>query len=734
MCALGSVSGVNLLTVETVIQPTVRTHNTITITREEYTSTMDWVLAAPIAAVVSILFGGFLFYRVYQSPTGTEAAVRVQRAIAEGANAYLQILYTALVVVSAILALVLVFLFGWETALAYVLGALCSALAGYFGMQVALLANAKSATAAQGGLTKAFPVAFNAGGVMGMAVVGLAALGMSVIYLIFRDPEIVLGFSFGASSLALLAKAGGGIYTKTADIGADLVGKVELTLPEDDPRNPAVIADNVGDNVGDVAGMGGDIFDSYVASVVAVMILGSALHNADASIYSIGYVTLPIVFAAAGIFASIVGMFFVRTSEGQNPTRALNMGTYATCAVFAVLSLGVVLLLNVDIAVFWANVAGLIAGVVIGMTTDYYTSIDQVAVKNTAEASQTGTAINILTGFSYGLMSVVPPIIGIALATLIAYFVCQANGISGLYGVSIAAVGMLSITGMIVSSDAYGPIVDNAQGIAEMAGMDPDVIHVCAQMDAAGNTAKAITKGFAIGAAGLTVLALFAAYMETVGASSTVQELLGKGIDVTTLELLDPLVIAGVFLGSMMPPVFSAMLILSVGKNAFKMIEEVRRQVREIPGLLEGTADPDYASCVRIASQGALWELVAPGLLGFLAPLIVGFLLGPAALGGFLGGSIFVGLIFALLMANSGGLWDNAKKYIEDGALGGPGSDEHKAAVVGDTVGDPFKDTAGPSINTLITVMSLVATVFAPVIAKYSLPIVFRWYELPWFH
>jgi K(+)-stimulated pyrophosphate-energized sodium pump len=675
---------------------------------------MDWVFLAPIAAVVSILFGGYLFYQVKQAPIGTEKAAKVSAAITEGANAYLRILYVALVVIAAVLAIVLALLFDVPMALAFVFGAACSAVAGYFGMQVALMANARTATAAKDGLTVAFPIAFSAGGVMGMAVVGLAVLGMSVIYLLFRNPHIVLGFSFGASSLALLAKAGGGIYTKTADIGADLVGKVELTLPEDDPRNPAVIADNVGDNVGDVAGMGADIFDSYVASAVAVMILGAALVRENPGTYGLNYVALPIVFAAAGILASIVGMFFVRTGEGQNPTRALNMGTYATCAVFAVLSLGIVFLLGINMAAFWANLAGLIAGVVIGTTTDYYTSIDQQAVKNVAEASQTGTAINILTGFSYGLLSIVPPILGIAAATMIAFFVSEGMGMSGLYGISISAVGMLSITGMIVSSDAYGPIVDNAQGVAEMSGMDPDVIQVCAQMDAAGNTAKAITKGFAIGAAGLTVLALFAAYAETVGLAA--------------LDLLNPVVIVGLFIGSMMPPVFSAMLILSVGRNAFKMIEEIRRQVREIPGLLEGTADPDYASCVRIASQGALWELVAPGLLAFLAPLAVGFFLGPLALGGFLGGSIFVGLIFALFMANSGGLWDNAKKYIEDGALGGPGSDEHKAAVVGDTVGDPFKDTAGPSINTLITVMSLVATVFAPVIGRYALPIVFGWF------
>jgi K(+)-stimulated pyrophosphate-energized sodium pump len=682
---------------------------------------MNWVFLAPIAAVISILFGGWLFLRVQKAPIGSERTAEVTAAIAEGANAYLRVLYIALVIIAAILAVLLIFLFGWKMALAFIFGATCSAVAGYFGMQVALMANGRSATAAKEGLSKAFPIAFNAGGVMGMAVVGLAVLGMSVIYLLtinpatgMGDPQIVLGFSFGASALALLAKAGGGIYTKTADIGADLVGKVELGLPEDDPRNPAVIADNVGDNVGDVAGMGGDIFDSYVASVVAVMILGAALVERSPGTYSVGYVILPIIFAAAGILASIVGMFFVRTSEGANPTRALNMGTYATTAVFAVLAFGVIRLLGVNMATFWATLSGLLAGIIIGITTDYYTSIDQQMVKNTAEASQTGTAINILTGFSYGLLSIVPPILGIAIATLISYFVSEAMGMDGLYGISISAVGMLSITGMIVSSDAYGPIVDNAQGVAEMSGFDHDVIQVCAQMDAAGNTAKAITKGFAISAAGLTVLALFAAYAETVGLSG--------------MDLLDPLVITGLFIGSMMPPVFSAMTILAVGRNAFKMIEEIRRQVREIPGLLEGTAKPDYASCVSIASQGALWELALPGTLAFLSPLAVGFLLGPSALGGFLGGSIFVGLIFALFMSNAGGLWDNAKKYIEDGALGGPGSEEHKAAVVGDTVGDPFKDTAGPSINTLITVMSLIATVFAPIIAKWSLPVVFGWF------
>ncbi|MBL7200346.1 MAG: sodium-translocating pyrophosphatase [Anaerolineae bacterium] len=675
---------------------------------------MDWVLLTPISAIISILAGGYLFLQVRRAPTGSKEAAKVSRAITEGANAYLKVLYTALVAVAVIVSIALLILFGVWTAVAYVLGALSSALAGYLGMQVALMANAKSATAAKGGLSQAFSVAFSAGGVMGMSVVGLAVLGMGTIYVIFRDPNIVLGFSFGATSFALLAKAGGGIFTKTADVGADLVGKVELGLPEDDRRNPAVIADNVGDNVGDVAGMGADIFDSYVASVVAAMILATSLANKYPSTYDIRYVTAPLIHAAAGVIASVIGMVFVRRSQGNNPTKALNLGTYATCAAFALLSLGIVRLLGLNIAVFWANVAGLSAGIIIGLTTDYYTSIDREAVRRTAEASQTGTAINILTGFSYGLLSIVPPMLGIATATLAAYLVSEAMGMNGMYGISISAVGMLSISGMVVSSDAYGPIVDNAQGIAEMSGMDPKVIQVCAQMDAAGNTAKAITKGFAISAAGLTALALFAAYAETVG--------------LVYLDLLHPAVIAGALVGAMMPPTFSAMTILSVSKNAFKMIEEIRRQVREIPGLLEGTTDPDYASCVRIASQGALWELVGPGLLAFLAPLVVGFLLGPAALGGFLVGSILVGVVFGLFMANAGGLWDNAKKYIEDGHLGGTGSEEHKAAVVGDTVGDPFKDTAGPSVNTLLTVVALIATVFAPFIARMALPTLFGWF------
>ncbi|UCG45291.1 MAG: sodium-translocating pyrophosphatase, partial [Candidatus Bathyarchaeota archaeon] len=501
------------------------------------------------------------------------------------------------------------------------------------------------------------------------------------------------GFSFGASSIALFAKAGGGIYTKTADIGADLVGKVEMDFPEDDPRNPAVIADNVGDNVGDVAGMGADIFDSYVASIVAAMILGAVVMGVTG-------ILLPLLLSAAGVFASIVGTALVRV-RGNNPGAALNRGTYITCIAFGVFAYLTIYFLGVSMDYFYATIAGLIAGVVLGITSDYYTSIDRGPALTTAEVSKTGTAINILTGFSYGSISIVPPLIGIGVATIVSYW------FAGLYGVSIAAVGMLSITGMIVASDAYGPIVDNAKGIAEQSGLSEEVIKIADRLDAAGNTAKAITKGFAIGAAGLTVIALLAAYGEIVGIES--------------VDFMNPFVLTGALLGSFMPPLFSALTILGVGRNAHRMINEIRRQFREIKGLKEGKAKPDYAKCVDIATVGALRELILPSVLAIIVPLIVGFILGKSALGGFLVGSILSGLVFALLMANSGGLWDNAKKYIEDGNLGGKGSDAHKAAVTGDTVGDPFKDTAGPSINTLLVVMSLTASMFAPLIAVYAL-------------
>jgi K(+)-stimulated pyrophosphate-energized sodium pump len=618
----------------------------------------------------------------------------ISDAIREGALAYLKREYMTLSVFVIVLALILYFFISAETSIAYVVGSFCSALAGLLGMDIALKANVRTANAAKRGLNKAFSVGFYGGAVMGLAVVGLALLGISIIYYLFPDPGIVLGFSFGASSIALFAKAGGGIYTKTADIGADLVGKVEMNIPEDDPRNPAVIADNVGDNVGDVAGMGADIFDSYVASVVAAMILGAVTMSETG-------VLLPLIIAAAGIFASLIGTYFVRVKRGGNAGKSLNRGTYITCIIFGILSFIVIYYLNIDFGILYSIIAGLVAGIVIGITSDYYTSIDRGPALRTAEASKTGAAINILTGFSYGSISILPPLIGIGVATMISYY------FAGIYGIAMAAVGMLAITGMIVSADAYGPIVDNAKGIAEQSRLGKKVIKIADRLDAAGNTAKAITKGFAIGAAGLTVIALLAAYAEIVG--------------ITTVDLMSPIVLTGALVGIAMPPVFSALLILGVGKNAFRMINEVRRQFKEIPGLMKGKGKPDYAKCVDIATKGALKELVLPSVLAVVVPLIVGFILGKEALGGFLVGSILSGLIFALLMANSGGLWDNAKKYIEDGKFGGKGSDAHKAAVIGDTVGDPFKDTAGPSINTLLVVMSLTASMFAPLIAMYAL-------------
>jgi len=664
---------------------------------------MIWEIVALVAGVISIAVAAYLYKWTMSQQNGNPKMEAFSIAIQEGAAAYLKRLYQALGGLAVVIAIILVATIGLNTALAFLVGALCSGVAGYFGMYVSTRANARVAWAARSGLQKAFPVGFYAGGVMGLSVVGLALIGMTTLFVIFDDPNVVLGFSFGASSVALLAKAGGGIYTKTADIGADLVGKVEFGLAEDDPRNPAVIADNVGDNVGDVAGMGADIFDSYVASVVAVMILGFELFGSSQ------YVIYPLLLCAGGILASLIGMLFVRTGGSNDPGRALNTGTIATTIILAVVALGVVFALGLEnpMGVFLPTVAGLVAGIIIGFTSDYFTDIDQKSVQNTAKAAMTGPAILILEGFSYGLLSIVPSILGIAAATVAAWYLAEQFGIPGTYGVSIAAVGMLSISGMIVSADAYGPIVDNAKGCAETGEESEETIRVCDRLDAAGNTAKAITKGFAIGAAALTVLALFAAYIETV--------------DIVSLDLTQPGVIVGLFLGAMMPPLFSALTILSVGRNAFVMVGEIRRQFNDIPGVLEGKVKPDSARCVDIATRGALKELVLPGLLALVTPILVGLLLGVHALGGFLAGSIVTGIIFALLMANSGGLWDNAKKFIEDGAHGGPGSEAHKAAVVGDTVGDPFKDTAGPSLNTLITVMSLTATVFGAIIARYAI-------------
>jgi K(+)-stimulated pyrophosphate-energized sodium pump len=683
-----------------------------------------WIYIGIVLGLISIGVAIFLFYWVKRQDPGSARAQQVASWIRDGARSYLKRLYTALTLVAVVLGIVLAVIFslhlgeaanavkfdianGGKMAGAFVFGALCSAVAGYMGMGVAVEANVRTATAAKESLNKAFRLSFYAGSVMGLAMVGLAVIGMSVIYLLTHQPEAVLGFSFGASTLALLAKAGGGIYTKTADIAADLVGKVELGIPEDDPRNPAVVADNVGDNVGDVAGMGADIFDSYVASAVAVMLLGSTMANNPGQQYTI----LPLVLCTLGIVASLIGIQFVRVKENGRPGTALNRGTIITCIIFAAFVAALVLIGKMNLSILWSTVTGLVVGVVIGFTSDFFTSDQYKPVLETARVSGSGAAINIITGFSYGLISIVPSVIGIIIAMLVSYFVSEASGLSGIYGIGISAVGMLAISGMIVSADAYGPIVDNARGIAEMADMGQEVIERADILDSAGNTAKAITKGFAISAAALTVLALFAAYAEVIEAS-------GFAIQI---NLRDPLVVAGVLFGAMTPPLFSALTMLSVTHNAFDMIEEIRAQFRDNPGILAGTSLPDYAKCVGLAAQGALSSLILPAFLAVGLPLLVGFILGPNALGGFLGGAIFTGVIFALFMANAGGLWDNAKKYIETGKFGGIGSDAHKAGVVGDTVGDPFKDTAGPSLNTLITVMSLVSSLFAPVIAVFHI-------------
>jgi len=660
---------------------------------------MDWLIA-PVSSILSIALGLFLFGYVNSKDSGSERMREIAGAIQEGSRSFLKTEYTYLAVFVAIMAVLLSIFLNVKIGLTYVFGTLCSALAGVIGMEIAIKANVRTANAAKkGGLTSAFTIAFRGGAVMGLMVVGLALFGISVIYWLTGDPETVLGMSIGASTLTLFMKAGGGIYTKTADIAADIVGKVELGIPEDDPRNPAVIADNVGDNVGDCAGSGADLFDSYIAAVMSAMILGGASQLAHLE-------TVPLVFSGLGIVSSIVGVAVVRVGRGGDPGRALNLGTYVTCILFGVLTFAASRWFGYDLKIWGATVVGLIAGIIIGMTSDYFTSINRSPAVRTAEAAQMGAAINILTGFSYGLISVFPALLGIALGSAIAF------SLYGVYGVGMSAVGMLAIAGTIIAGDAYGPIGDNAKGIAEMSELGEGVIEITDQIDAAGNTAKAITKGFAIGAAGLTALALLASYREIV------RMLVGQTIN---FDLMNPLVMMGVFIGMAIPIVFSAMIILGVSKNAFRMIEEIRRQFREIPGLMEGTGKPDYAACVNIATKGALRELMPLIIFSISTTLIVGFVAGVRALAGYLSGAIFSGFFLAILMANAGGLWDNAKKHVEAGFFGGKGSDTHKAAVIGDTVGDPFKDTAGPSLNTLVTVISQIASLFAPLIIAYAL-------------
>lgn len=596
---------------------------------------------------------------------------------------------------------------------AYILGTALSAVAGKIGILVATLSNGRAAEGAQKGIKPAFLIGFRGGAVMGLLVVGCSLLGVAAVLLIAGDATILLGFSFGASSLALFAKAGGGIFTKTADVSADLTGKVELGIPEDDPRNPAVIADNVGDNVGDVAGMGADLFDSNVAAMASALVIAQSLTGGFANI------SMVFCYAILGLLASIIGIATARVGKHGNPTRALNSSTYVTTAVYLVLTaLATVIFEGFSWRIWGASAIGLLVGVIIGITTDYFTDDSKPIVRKVAHASGSGPAFTVLSGVSYGFISALPAMVGIAVSALVAYKLCEPMGAGyAIFGISMAAVGMLSIVGMIISNDAYGPIVDNARGLAEMGGLGEETIRTADELDSAGNTVKAVTKGFSISAAGLTVISLLGAFMSEANAALAAA---GKPL-ITGFDIMSPTVFFGILVGAVIPAVFSAMLILGVDKNAQRMVSEIHRQFNTIKGLREGTAKPEYGKCIDIATSGALRELIPAGLMTIIATLVVGFIGGPMAIGGFLLGNIVSGLLLALFMSNSGGLWDNSKKYVEAGNEGGKGSEAHKAAVIGDTVGDPFKDTAGPSINTQITVVSLVSSLVSSLFVAFSL-------------
>ncbi len=676
---------------------------------------MNPILIAVIAGVFGLACAGFMAFYVLKQAQGSEKIREISDAIKEGALVFLGREYRILAIFVVVVAIILgvIPLLGLWVALSFVFGAVCSGLAGYIGMNMAIRANSRTVAAAQKSLNQGLRVSFRSGAVMGMCVVGIGILGLSVLYFIFHNNldflKIIPAFGFGASGVAIFARIGGGIYTKAADTGADIVGKVEEGIPEDDPRNAAVIADFVGDNVGDVAGMGADLFESYVDSIIATM----ALSMVAFTVTMVKPLTpdtetawfLPMMVAAGGIIASIIGAFLVRV--GTKPEMgallaALRRGTFAASILTAVFAFLAVYFLRADLGIFWAILAGLVAGVLIGESTNYFTSYAYSPTRQISEASQTGAGTTITRGFANGLMSTLPPIILVAIAILVSHH------FAGIYGVAIAGIGMLSTLGITLATDAYGPVADNAGGIVEMSGLPPEIRERTDALDSLGNTTAATGKGFAIGSAALTSLALMLAYTQAVG------------IEFAELSLLDPRVIAGLFLGAMLPAIFCSMTLNAVGRTSFFIINEVRRQFREIKGLMEGKARPEYGKCVDICTKAALKEMLVPGLITVAAPITVGFILGPLALGGFLLGAIASGFVLAITFANAGGSWDNAKKWIESGYFGGKGSDAHKAAVIGDTVGDPMKDTSGPSLNIMIKLMSIIALVMAPVLAGFS--------------